>query len=59
MYRVPEGLREILGGNGKLKRSGGVVITMIVVDNHKIEFERRICAGGGRPFPVVRSGKGA
>ena len=32
-------LREILGGNGKLRRSGGAVITTIVVDNHNIEFE--------------------
>jgi hypothetical protein len=32
-------LRELLGGNGKLRRSGGAVITTIVVDNHEIEFE--------------------
>jgi hypothetical protein len=32
-------LRELLGGNGKLKRSGGEVITTIMVDNHNIEFE--------------------
>jgi hypothetical protein len=32
-------LREILGGNGKLGRSGGEIIIEIVVDNHNIEFE--------------------
>jgi hypothetical protein len=32
-------LRELLAGNGKLRRSGGAVIIEIVVDNHEIEFE--------------------
>ena len=31
-------LRELLGGNGKLGRSGEAIITTIVVDNHEIEF---------------------
>jgi hypothetical protein len=32
-------VRELLGGNGKLRRSGGAVIIVIMVDNHEIEFE--------------------
>jgi hypothetical protein len=39
-------LRELMGGNGKLKRSGGAIITTIVVNNHEIEFELWDLRGG-------------
>jgi hypothetical protein len=44
-------LRELLGGNGKLRRSGREVITTIMVNNHEIEFEPWDLRGGRQTLP--------
>ena len=43
-------MRELLDGNLKLRRSGGAVIIVILVDNHEIEFELwDLCGGKADP----------
>jgi len=43
--------RELLGGNGKLRRSGGAIITTIVVKDMRLNLSSGICASGRNTLP--------